>query len=383
MKITIDRKRMERGVVLCAGVVNETLMGAPLTDRVALEARDDLLICTGVNDRASAVVKVKCQVHEPGSFQIQAAMIAKAVKSCPSGDITVEQSGTKATISSGHATTYNLTTHGGSASSYLKTPARVDTDPVELDAPALRELLEAVAYAATTAEAKNQQGVWLVSDGDRIRAVGSDTHRMATDLRKCGPDARLPEGVFLYTPGIRALAAFVDKREAPVSFRFDSRQSRAMVEGDDVTLWCAADGNYIPWEKVLPSKDGSVVATVDRAELAQVLDRMDIIYREAKSTFGMTIGDGAIDISVHTQEYCLGNEQVSAEVIGTGAAPLYCNLGYLLHWLRRSSGDKVALHYHGALRPMRLDTLGSDYVGVVMPLDPAKRTAAKSKSKAA
>ncbi len=182
------------------------------------------------------------------------------------------------TVSSGRRV-YKLKTLPAADYPILKTnPWHTD---LTVEARALRYLLTMTSFAMANQDVRYfLNGVLLVVDHRAVRAVATDTHRLACCDLALEEDSGKNIEAILPRKTVRELIRILPEDETPVKLHFSDTQ--VCFEFDDVLFMSKlVEGKFPDYRRVIPSKDSNPhLITLNREELIGSLRRVNIMTSE-------------------------------------------------------------------------------------------------------
>lgn len=200
-------------------------------------------------------------------------------------------------------------------------------EPVKVAAGVLRKLIAQTVFCAPDNDARTYlNGVCLEIEGNTIRAVSTDGHRLAVssatlpELNAPKASVTIPKDVVVSI--LKILSDDTKGKKAPnesgatVSLQF--AQTQAVISFGDFTIrTLLLDGKYPDWKRVVP-KDNTVIVEVRAADLNNCLDGAEAIRTDNKA-FGITLSANTADelrFSAKNGEQEVYESAVAAQIQG-------------------------------------------------------------------
>jgi len=240
----------------------------------------------------------------------------------------------------------------------------------EMSGAELVRLIDKTRFAMSTEEARYYlNGLYFhtVESGGRtlLRAVATDGHRLAR------VETDLPEGVHGVPPIIVPRKAVGELRklvEGAESVRLSLSASKIQARVGDATLISRLiDGTFPDYERVIPHANDKR-AVVDRAALAEAVDRVQTIATEKTRAVKLSLEAGKMTISAVSSEAGRGQDELDASYAD---APIEIgfNARYILDMLQQISGDTLELDIATPAAPTLVRDPGdTGTVFVLMPM---------------
>ena len=237
---------------------------------------------------------------------------------------------------------------------------------VEVSQKALRELLSLVQFAMAQQDIRYYlNGMLLVLEGDRMKAVATDGHRLSFASGKIEGEQERRE-VILPRKAVLELSRLLADSDDPVTIEIHASQVRFRF-GDVNLVTKIIDGKFPDYTRVIPTNYEKHIV-LSRAILLQSLQRAAILSNEKFRGVRWMLTTNSLRIS------CTNNEQEEAQEeleITYSAEPLDVgfNITYLLDVLNNVDSEQIDCAFGDANTSM-LVTLPQreDYRYVVMPM---------------
>ena len=180
----------------------------------------------------------------------------------------------------------------------------------EIDAPVLRNLLTYVSFAMATEETRYYLcGVYLhVHDGNKLRGVATDGHRLGCVEAECPEGAEEIPGVIIPSKTVSQLLKILAGQDGTVLVTLDTRQIQFTV-GDVHFTSKLIDGTYPDYTRVIPTANGKVAVTKPEF-LLKATKRVSRISSEKGRAVKFNFQDGVIIVSSSNPEKGSAVEEV-------------------------------------------------------------------------
>jgi len=236
---------------------------------------------------------------------------------------------------------------------------------VQLQQKQLRQLLGAVQYAMAQQDIRYYlNGVLLVLEGELLKAVATDGHRLAFACLGLENSYEKRE-LILPRKTIAELFKLMSDSEDPVTLELGDSQVRATFS--DITLTSKViDGKFPDYGKVIPEHENHVA--LNRLAILQALQRVAILSNEKFRGVRLVLTEKNLRIISSNSEQEEAQEDMEAEYHGPGLDVGF-NVNYLLDGLNNIASDRVVFSF-GDPNSSVLITKPDDYnfKYVVMPM---------------
>lgn len=364
MRLTVDRDGLVAalGTVARATKTNSTL---PVLAGVLIQADETKVRLTATDQDLTIQTAVDAQVEDPASVVLPAKHLLELARRLSSGNIQIEIEDAKAVVRAGRS---RFTLHGMPARLFPAVP-KVEGEPVMVDASALRDLLRRTTFAVSVDETRPiLTGVELRGTGDTLRAVATDSYRIAC-AEKQGLSFQSISSTVI--PG-RALAEVQRLlRNDQESVTIFLAPPSATVEVGDVRLTTRVlEGQYPDVLGLIPQEYPNR-ARVNRQELVAALDRADLLagtQSQSKHLVSLNVDAERIVITAQDPELGTAREEVAASYEGQRMV-IGFNARYLLEGLRVIDAEEVEIQLIDPESPAVMRGVGAeDFRYIVLPV---------------
>jgi DNA polymerase-3 subunit beta len=231
---------------------------------------------------------------------------------------------------------------------------------------ALRGLLLLVQYAMAQQDIRYYlNGMLLVVEGAKLKAVATDGHRLALASVDCEQSAERIE-VILPRKAVLELVKLLTDSEEAVSIEFSAAQARFSFS--EVTLVTkVVDGKFPDYTRVVPTNYEKAFE-IDRLELQQALLRVSILSNEKFRGVRWMLTNDNLRIACTNTEQEEAYEELEISYRGE-ALDIGFNVTYLLDLLGNVTSEKVTCAFGDASSSVLLTIKESaDFRYVVMPM---------------
>ena len=339
----------------------------PILSNVLLERIDDKLSLLATDLEIQVSTRFVCPQKnaEPYLVTVSARKLLDILRSLPeSADVSLEAQANRLQVRSGKSR-FNLQSLPAEDFPKLALSA-AKRDQIEVTQRTLRSLLLKVQYAMAQQDIRYYlNGMLLVTDGDQLKAVATDGHRLAYASATLSEPVDAHE-VILPRKAIQELIKLLADTEDPVTTEFMQNQVMFRI-GDVELITKVVDGKFPDYTRVIPVNYKKSFE-IERSTLQQALQRVSILSNEKFRGVRWTLSESQLRIA------CTNAEQEEAfEELDTGykGEPLDIgfNVSYLLDVLGNLSSEQVTCSF-GDANSSVLVTIPEDreFRYVVMPM---------------
>lgn len=339
MKFSIQREALLKPLQVVNGVV-ERRQTLPILSNVLLTLGPDSLTLTGTDLEVEIVATVALEGAAEGEITLPARKLLDICRTLPDGaEIRMQVDGEKAQVRSGRSR-YTLATLP--AAEY---PA-IDAieEPFELSLPqgVLKQLIERTQFAMAQQDVRYYlNGLLFEINGERIRAVATDGHRLAVSEAAVRAPVDEPRQVIVPRKGVLELQRLLEDSDTDVQVQIGSNHIKLAL-GDVSFTSKLIDGRFPDYERVLP-RTGEKVVGADRETLRQAFTRAAVLSNEKYRGIRLQLEENVLRATVHNPEQEEAEEELEVEYRGDEFEVGF-NVNYLLDALGALRSEEVEIH---------------------------------------
>lgn len=364
MKFTVEREYLLKPLQQVSGALGGR-PSLPILGNILLQVEAGCLSMTGTDLEVELIAKIALEADfEPGAVTVPSRKFLDICRGLPDGAlIAISLEGDRVMIRSGRSR-YSLTT----------LPAadfpNIDDwqSDVELTLPQgqLRQLIDSTQFSMAHQDVRYYlNGMLFETDGQHLRSVATDGHRMAVCATDTGQ--ALPEKqIILPRKGVLELVRLLDTPDADVAIQIGSSNLRAEVNNFVFTSKLV-DGRFPDYRRVLPKGSNKFVeASCD--ELRKAFSRAAILSNEKFRGVRVNLSPGEMRITANNPEQEEAEELLDVDYQGE-PLEIGFNVSYVLDVLNTLKCEQVRWSLTDATASALLeDSAQDDAMYVVMPI---------------
>ena len=272
---------------------------------------------------------------------------------------------------------------GLSADEFPLLPQVKEESRFVIDREILKEAIRQTIFATSTDETRAiLTGVLVVFQGDSLRLVATDTHRLA--VRDCPvKEGSGSASAIVPSRAMNELLRIIGNDEGDVVVTLSGNQIQFQIEhgkGDDkdselcsktTLISRLIDGQFPNYERVIPAQ-ATKTLTVERAPLAAAVKRAAIVARDSASRVVLRTTEDGDRLTITAESGSVGNAYEEVEVARTGddsPVEIAFNAKYLADVLNVLDTEGLHIELTEPLRPGVIrPTDDADYLCVLMPM---------------
>jgi DNA polymerase-3 subunit beta len=231
----------------------------------------------------------------------------------------------------------------------------------------LKQLFQMVSYAMAVQDVRYYlNGLLMVTEGDLVRVVATDGHRLACCETRIEGAAMPRQEVIIPRKSVIELQRLLGDGNEPVSLDIAERQIRLRFDQIEFVSKLV-DGKFPDYQRVIPTTHRNRLH-VDREQFAAALARASILTSEKLRGVRMTIDASALRIQASNADQEEASEEVETDYQG-GQLELGFNIGYLQDVLAHLKNDQIRMEFGSANSSALISVPDNDsFKYVVMPM---------------
>ena len=363
MKAICSRNELHHGVQTVSRAVAGR-SSLPILNNVLIRTEDGKLRLMSFDLEMGIESTIPATIEEEGSLTVPARVIAEFLTTLPELDIVLsvdEQNAVNVKCQNSDYTIYGLPPE-----EFPALPEVPDEHSFEITQAALRDMIKQAIIAVSPDESRAiLTGILLQLQGDEIRLVGSDGHRLALRTSQV---ANASGEATAIVPG-RALSEvgrMLEDEDTPVSVAISENQIKFDVNGVSVVSRLI-EGQFPNYERIIPQQTEKKLI-MPAEMLLSAVRRASIVAREnANRVVLRTEGDR---LTVTAESGDVGKAYDEIEIVKEGEdIEIAFNAKYLMEYLSVVDTEGIAMELSGPLSAGLIKQVGKDdYLYVVMPM---------------
>jgi len=335
MKSNIERERLIRPLSQIAGVV-ERRQTLPILGNVYMRLDDGSLTLIGTDLETEITAKIDGVDGDSGECTVGARKLYDICRSVPEDtDIEVATKEEKTFVRSQRS---RFTLQSLPASEFPRLEAEEWDMEFEIEQEKLKSLLEKTAFAMAQQDVRYYlNGCLLECEGDIIRSVATDGHRLAKSEVKLDVAVQGQSQSVLPRKAVLELVRFLQENQTA---RVQINPNHARVNGGGwIFTSKLIDGRFPDYQKVIPDALATHLL-VDRASVQDVLSRTAILTNEKFRGVRINLKPGVMTVSANNPEQEEAVDELPVEFEGE-EVEIGFNVGYLIDALKAIDTEQV------------------------------------------
>lgn len=337
MKFTATRESFLQPLQAVIGVV-ERRQTMPILSNVLLRISNEQLSLTGTDLEVELVAETTVEGASDGEITVPGRKLHDICRALPNGaklDVTLQEE--RLVVKAGRSR-FSLSTL--SAADFPIVEKITAEQSLEIAQESLHRLIENTQFSMAQQDVRFYlNGLLLETEGQLLRAVATDGHRLAISELDLGGKVAKEVQVIVPRKGVLELNRLLDG-EGELSMEIGSNHIRVRRPGIQMTSKLI-DGRFPEYGRVIP-KDPAYRLKADREALRQALSRTAILSNEKFRGVRLEIGENLITMNANNPDQEEAMETVEVEY-GGESMEIGFNVNYLLDALQAVDGEDVEI----------------------------------------
>jgi len=337
MKLTAEREKLLAPLQAVIGVV-ERRQTMPVLANVLLGVSQGRLSVTATDLEVELVAATEVTVQQTGDITLPGRKFLDILRALPEKvTVAIAAEGEKAVIKAGRSR-FTLATLPAAEFPVIEDINSQQT--VQIPHKDLSRLLEKTHFSMAQQDVRYYlNGMLLEIDGQLLRAVATDGHRLALSEATLVSKAKNSQQVIVPRKGVLELQRVLTP-EGTASLAIGSNHVRAQI-GDVRFTSKLIDGRFPEYSRVIPSAPAAAIRA-DRDVLRQALQRTAILSNEKYRGIRINVRKNAMTVQAHNPEQEEAEEEIEVAYEGADLEVGF-NVNYLLDALAAIDGQDVEL----------------------------------------
>ena len=374
MKVTVLQENLARGLGIVSRAVSprSTL---PVLSNVLIASDEGRLRLSATNLELGITCWIPARIEQDGSTTVPARTFSDLVNTLPSDQVMLSL----------HSQTQTLNVRGGTSTNDIKCIDAQEFPPlpvpdlegaVQLNVADFREMIQQVAFAASTDEARPVlMGVLVQVEKDKLTMAAADGFRLSVRKAALSAPASAPVSVIVPARALTELARIASDGEESISMVTPKGRGQVVFRVKDIELVSQLiDGTFPDYQQIIPRKHTSRTL-VSTAALLKACKQAEIFAREGSNVARLNIktanGDlkpSEVEMTATSEETGKNETIVEATVDGSGVLIAF-NVKFLREALEVIKTPNVVLETSAANAPGVIRPVGDEqFLHVIMPM---------------
>lgn len=241
----------------------------------------------------------------------------------------------------------------------------VNANKIVLSQSVLKKLLLSVQYAMAQQDVRYYlNGVLLIIEANRIKAVATDGHRLAFNASMIDGNHDKQE-IILPRKAVTELCKLLADTDENVDVEFSTQQAKISFSGIEL-ISKVIDGKFPDYDRVIPNYSNHL--GMNRVLVQQALQRAAILSNEKFRGVRFILTEKNLSIISSNSEHEEAQEEIETEYHGE-ALDIGFNVNYLMDGLNNISSEEVIFSFGDPNSSILITTAeNQEFRYVVMPM---------------
>ncbi len=372
MKVSVSQQQLAHGLGMVSRAVSprSTL---PVLGNVLLATDEGRLRLAATNLELGISCWIGAQIAEEGSITVPARLFSDLINTLPSDTVQLAVNMTTFTLSVRCGASYTEI-KGIDAQEFPPMPAADPAEGITLKVAELKEMIQQVAFAASTDEARPVlQGVQTIVGGDEITLAATDGFRISVRRAPLPEAAKRPMAMIIPARALNELARIAQDGEGEVTLISPPGRGQVIFHLETAELVSQLiDGNFPDYKVIMPRafKTHTIVST---QALLKACKQAEIIARNGNNVVRLTMQKfedrpGEIEVTAQSEETGENESKIDANIEGPVLAIAF-NVRFLREVLEVIKTPNLVLETNDLKSPARIQPVGDEnFQHVIMPM---------------
>ncbi len=374
MKVTVLQENLAHGLSIVSRAVSprSTL---PVLANVLIASDEGRLRLSATNLELGITCWIPARIEQEGSTTVPSRTFSDLVNALPADQVMLSLDAQTQTLNVRGGTSTN-DIKGIDAQEFPPVPVPDLEGAVQLNVGDFREMVQQVAFAASTDEARPVlMGVLVQVEKDKLTMAAADGFRLSVRKAVLSTPAPTPLTAIIPARALTELARVATDGEEPIYMVLPKGRGQVLFRVKDVEVVSQLiDGTFPDYQQIIPRKYTSRTL-VSTASLLKACKQAEIFAREGSNVARLNIKSSngelqpsEVEISATSEETGKNETIVEATVDGSGVLIAF-NVKFLREALEIIKTPNVALETSAPNAPGVVRPVGDEqFLHVIMPM---------------
>lgn len=373
MKVSVLQENLAHGLNIVSRAVSprSTL---PVLANVLVATDEGRLRLSATNLELGITCWIGAKIQEEGSTTVPARTFTELVSTLTNQQVQMDL----------NVRTQTLNVRSGSSNTDLKCidsqefppmPSPDTSDGMQLNVADLKEMIQQVAFAASTDDARPiLTGVLVTVQGNKITLASADGFRLSVRNAELSADVSRPISAVIPARALTELARIAGEGEQAITMMLPPGRGQVIFRMKDIELVSQLiDGVFPDYEQIIP-RNYQTRTVLPTAAFLKACKQAEIFAREGSHiariniTPGGELQPGTVEISGQSEETGFNQTTVDASIDGPPLLIAF-NVRFLREVLDVVGTPDVALETSVDTAPGLIRPVGEDeFLHVIMPM---------------
>jgi len=361
--IVISRETLHRALQTVQGVVESRSSAMPVLQHVLLVTEGDTqvrMLATNLDIGLKGVFEA--EIKKGGSVTLNARKLFDIVRELPDADVHLEEENGQWVRMTCERSNFRFP--GLPPSDFPSVPEPGGT-PQKISAKVFGDMIRKTMFAISQDETRyTYNGVFMESEGDVLRLVATDGHRLAM-IERPNAGAEFKEGVIIHKKALGELVKLLSETGEDVEIYLDENHVIFTLGTIELSARLI-DGDFPKYRQVIPEDNKCRIIT-DRDSLLRALRRVSLLSNETKMV-KFVFTPGQLILTTNGSDAGEAEEILESDYSGEELT-IGFNARYCLDVLGILEDQSICFELKDSLSPgIFKPKEGEGYIYVIMPM---------------
>ena len=372
MKVTVTQQQLAHGLSLVSKAIapRSTL---PVLANVLLATDEGRLRLSATNLEMGITCWIGAKIEEDGAITVPSRTFVDLVSALPAEELTIDVEENTQTLNV-HCGKNNTDIKGIDAQEFPPIPVPDMEDGIALNVADFKEMIQQVAFAASTDEARPAlQGALFEVNNGVMSMAATDGFRISVRKSNISSDTQQSHKLIIPARALTEVARIAGSSENTMMMIVPPGRGQVIFHTDEAELVSQLiDGNYPDYRAIMPTSYKTMI-TFSTAGLLKACRQAEIIAREGSNVVVLNVkqedgGPARVELSAVTEE--TGQSEIVVDASLTGPEmQIAFNVKYLREVLDVIKTPNVVLEANAKNTPAMICQAGdSSFQHIIMPM---------------
>lgn len=372
MKVSVSQQQLAHGLSMVSRAVSprSTL---PVLANVLVATDDGRLRLSATNLEMGITCWIGAQIAEQGAITVPARTFSDLVNQLPNEIVHLDLNASTHTLNV-RCGMSNTDIKGIDAQEFPPMPVAASQEGIALNVANFKEMIQQVAFAASTDEARPiLQGVLMTAADSEVTLAATDGFRISVRKAVLSEPLSVPIQAVIPARALQELARIAADGEQLMTMSVPSGRGQVIFHMKDAELSSLLiEGNFPDYKAIIP-RSFKTSTTMTTAAFLKACRQAEIIARDGNYVVRLNIlpGEtepGKVEITAQSEETGFSENSVEATIDGPGLVIAF-NVRFLREVLEVIKTPSVVLQTNANNTPGMIKPAGDEnYIHLIMPM---------------
>lgn len=340
----------------------------PILTHIKIEAKEEGLVLIATNMDTAIEYSLPAKITKPGNVLVPARILNEYLNQLPSGkmELSLNESGLVLKQADNQAQI-----QGSPPEDFPDTPVLADSaKEVTLKVENLDQIVRYVNFSASNDEARPVLAAVLFETiNDSFQAVATDGYRLSLKTIKTKTQVKFDQSVLIPAKILSEVNRLAkDNQVDTIKLHYDADTYIAVFKLGETTVTSRLiEGNYPPYERIIPKQSQYLVKT-DTRELLDAVKAAQIFAKESGYIVKLEFVSKGINVSARASQVGQQQTSVASDLEIDEPLTIAFNAKYLVDCFSKVDTSQVTLGFTEPLKPVIIEPENKSFSHIIMPV---------------